>query len=259
MMRRATMLSKASTICAALLCLCVAPMAGAAPTLQQDTTPPTITARDIEVQTNSAEGAFVVFDNNISASDDSGQAPSVICDPASGSYFVRGSTTVNCTASDEAGNEASASFQVFVANPALGDTDVSIRDIKLSAEPALAGQIVNYYVDIYNAGPSQLRDASVAISVPVELELLAIPENCTAASVTLNCTVESLVAKRIASFTIEGRVNRDTIGPLQLGATVSLPASLNDLLPENNQLSRVVGVQPAPAPGTEIYLPLIRR
>ncbi len=47
---------------------------------------------------------------------------SVICSPASGSMFSVGTTTVNCTASDAAGNMASKSFTVTVIAPPV-DTD----------------------------------------------------------------------------------------------------------------------------------------
>jgi hypothetical protein len=253
------MLSKAATLVVVALGMVLTPLAGTAQVQQEDTTPPVITARDIEVQTNSDEGSFVFYTNTITARDDSGQPPTVTCDPVSGAYFLRGITTVSCIAADAAGNEASTSFRVFVANPALGDIDVSLRAISLSTEPARAGQIVNYYVDVYNSGPIPLHDGTLTISVPLELELLFIPEACTAVTATLSCAIDLLNPKRIASFTMEGRVDREALGPLELDATVTLPAAFNDLLPENNTLRSVVGVQPAPAPGTEMFLPLIRR
>ncbi|MFM1768571.1 MAG: hypothetical protein RJA22_1100 [Verrucomicrobiota bacterium] len=48
------------------------------------------------------------------ATDNCTVSPTVVCNPASGSTFARGSTTVNCTATDAAGNTRSCSFLVVV-------------------------------------------------------------------------------------------------------------------------------------------------
>jgi len=45
-----------------------------------------------------------------------GAAPSLLCTPASGSFFPIGATTVNCTAADTAGNVSRASFAVTVTD-----------------------------------------------------------------------------------------------------------------------------------------------
>jgi LPXTG-motif cell wall-anchored protein len=59
------------------------------------------------------------------ASDNSGVAPTVSCDRASGSTFPIGVTTVTCTAVDGAGNAASSSFTITVSSsgglPAVGE------------------------------------------------------------------------------------------------------------------------------------------
>ena len=41
-------------------------------------------------------------------------SPDVTCTPASGTTFALGATTVNCSATDAAGNEATGSFTVTV-------------------------------------------------------------------------------------------------------------------------------------------------
>jgi len=78
-----------------------------------DITPPIITlpARITAEATNST-GAVVLFD--VSASDAIDGVVPVICNPLSGSTFALGTTTVNCTASDAAGNQATAAFAVMV-------------------------------------------------------------------------------------------------------------------------------------------------
>jgi hypothetical protein len=58
----------------------------------------------------------------VSASDNClAQAPTVSCSPTSGSSFPLGTTTVNCTATDGAGNQGRCSFTVTV-NDCVGPT-----------------------------------------------------------------------------------------------------------------------------------------
>ena len=73
---------------------------------------PTITPpADITVNATSTRGALVIY--HIDASDNVGVA-SIDCTRASGSVFPVGSNSVECTASDAAGNRATASFVVTV-------------------------------------------------------------------------------------------------------------------------------------------------
>ncbi|HEY3335173.1 MAG TPA: HYR domain-containing protein [Candidatus Limnocylindrales bacterium] len=79
-----------------------------------DTTDPVLhgVPADITVIT-SGDGAVVHW-TDPTATDDTDASPSVACDPASGSLFPLGTTTVTCTATDEAGNHATATFTVTV-------------------------------------------------------------------------------------------------------------------------------------------------
>jgi hypothetical protein len=81
-----------------------------------DTTSPTITTPgDITVNSDAGRnGAVVTF--NVTARDDCQPDQPVVCTPASGSFFPVGTTQVTCTATDEAGNSATGSFEVNV-NP----------------------------------------------------------------------------------------------------------------------------------------------
>jgi large repetitive protein len=81
----------------------------------RDTTPPTITKpADQTAEATSATGAKVSF--SPTARDAVDASPSVTCTPASGSTFPLGSTTVGCTAQDDAGNRSSTSFKVTVVD-----------------------------------------------------------------------------------------------------------------------------------------------
>jgi len=84
-----------------------------------DTTAPAVDqpADIIGVEATSASGATVSF-TNPAATDIVDGAVSTACAPASGSTFALGDTTVICTATDNAGNSASVSFNVNVVDTA---------------------------------------------------------------------------------------------------------------------------------------------
>jgi hypothetical protein len=80
-----------------------------------DTTPPTLTLpANKVVAASGASGAVVTF--TTSANDTVSGARPTSATPASGSTFPIGTTTVNVSASDAAGNPASGSFKVTVVN-----------------------------------------------------------------------------------------------------------------------------------------------
>jgi hypothetical protein len=79
-----------------------------------DTTAPTLNLpKDI---TKEATGPTEV--TYTATATDNGQDVPITCTPASGSTFQLGTTTVNCSAKDAAGNEAKGSFTVTVTKPA---------------------------------------------------------------------------------------------------------------------------------------------
>lgn len=79
-----------------------------------DTTAPVFSLSSIASEASSASGATVAFDANVT--DNSDPSPSVSCSPASGSLFPIGTTLVECSATDAAGNSASGSFEVTVSD-----------------------------------------------------------------------------------------------------------------------------------------------
>jgi hypothetical protein len=97
-----------------------------------DSTPPTISApRAVTASATSAAGALITYAVSATDSDD---AAAVNCSPASGSSFPVGTNIVNCTATDTAGNTASATFPVVVSSPNA--------DCKLSDYPTSKGVLV---------------------------------------------------------------------------------------------------------------------
>ncbi|MCI0584466.1 MAG: HYR domain-containing protein [Chloroflexi bacterium] len=111
-----------------------------------DTTPPQLAVpADVEAWTDDPAGLVVTYDP-ATAIDDRDPSPSVGCAPASGSLFPVGTTSVTCTATDAAGNSASAPFAVTVhlhpdtTAPTLIDLPVDL-DLRTS-DPA--GMVVSY-------------------------------------------------------------------------------------------------------------------
>lgn len=98
------------------------PQTGAAPgstampvTIKLDATSPAIAAGDLVVNATSSAGASIAVYSNITVSDpDAGDAPSVACTPAAPHLFAVGVSGVSCTATDRAGNTATAAFNVRV-------------------------------------------------------------------------------------------------------------------------------------------------
>lgn len=81
--------------------------------LEGDTTPPVLGLPSaVTADAISPLGADVSYD--ATATDTVDPSPTVSCSPPSGSTFPIGTTTVDCTASDSAGNTASGSFTVHV-------------------------------------------------------------------------------------------------------------------------------------------------
>jgi Tol biopolymer transport system component len=101
---------------------------------EEDITPPVLTVpEDITEEATSEQGAEVTYtvtaqdnvdgnatleeDGSTITQDDIGGDIDISCEPASGTTFPIGETTVECSATDEAGNTGTASFTVTVNPP----------------------------------------------------------------------------------------------------------------------------------------------
>ncbi|MGZ4394507.1 MAG: HYR domain-containing protein [Gaiellaceae bacterium] len=97
-------------------------------TIKRDATPPSLSVpAGVVVNATSPAGAVVSF--AVSASDGIDPSPTAACAPGSGGVFAIGATTVSCTATDAAGNAATASFQVHVkgAGEQLADLAAAVE------------------------------------------------------------------------------------------------------------------------------------
>ncbi|PPB49160.1 hypothetical protein C4K88_10690 [Arthrobacter pityocampae] len=90
------------------------------PARPADVLPPRIAGQsDVRAVSNGASGTKVKYTLPSAIDTLDGEVP-LICDPASGSRFVIGTTTVTCTATDEAGNTRTSSFDVVVTRKQPG-------------------------------------------------------------------------------------------------------------------------------------------
>ena len=107
-----------------------------------DATPPVITTpTGIVENATSPDGAIVSY--SASAVDDVDGPVAVDCSPASGDTFPIGTTQVTCSASDAAGNEATASFDVHVRGAGEQLDDLVTRVAGLGPGSALSDMLID--------------------------------------------------------------------------------------------------------------------
>ncbi len=95
------------------------PVSGSFQVVVKDVTPPTLSLpANITMDATSPQGRTVTYTVTASDPDNPPSQLTISCSPASGSTFPIGTTTVNCTASDPAGNTASGNFTVTVKGAA---------------------------------------------------------------------------------------------------------------------------------------------
>lgn len=122
----------------------------------EDTTPPElVVSDDLSVEATASSGAVV--DYSVSATDLVNGPVSPVCVPESGSIFTLGETTVNCTATDEAGNASEAGMFVVTVTDATAPVLDLPADITAEATGA-SGAVVDY-----TATAADAVDGAVAV------------------------------------------------------------------------------------------------
>jgi Tol biopolymer transport system component len=105
-----------------------------------DTVPPVLTVpANITVNATGPAGAVVTY--TATATDNVTLNPTVSCVPASGSTFAVGTTTVNCTATDAAGNSSTGSFTVTVRGSSAQIGDLVDKTLLYLGLPALSAPL----------------------------------------------------------------------------------------------------------------------
>lgn len=137
--------------------------------LKLDTSAPTLSGSNKTVNATTPAGATV--NNLVTASDpQSGVAGSPACTPA-GSQFPMGSTTVSCTATNNAGlTSAPKVVTVYVKNASEQLTDLATKLQNAGAKPSLWG------VAVASANPQTAPEQRCATLMMFDL-LLYVPQN----------------------------------------------------------------------------------
>ena len=132
-----------------------------------DTTAPSLDVpSDISVQTTDPSGSVVAY-AAATASDVVDDSVPADCTPASGSLFPVGDTTVNCAATDDAGNTAHASFDVRVSQLAPTHTWSAVWDEPVGEGGRLStpgGRTIPVKVQVFRDG-AVVKSGSPMLSV----------------------------------------------------------------------------------------------
>lgn len=116
-----------------------------------DIQPPVIVCPE-KLETNTAPGQCAqVVDFAVTAGDNCNGA-TVVCNPPAGSQFLTGTTTVNCTATDGAGNQAGCAFNVTVLDLEAPRV-VCPANIVIDTEPGLCEARVTYAATVADNCP----------------------------------------------------------------------------------------------------------
>ena len=136
----------------------------------------------------------------------------VVCSPASGATFAVGTTTVNCTATDDANNQSSASFTVTVTDNTA--PSLSVPGNITAEASAAAGAIVTFAptaTDLVTAAPVVTCEPSSGSTFAIGVTTVT----CTARDGAGNSTQRS--------FTV---TVRDTVAPaLTVPSNITAPAT----------------------------------
>lgn len=184
-----------------------------------DTTPPQLTLpADITEEATGPNGAAVSF--SATATDENPASPNVTCSKNSGDTFPLGTTTVNCSATDAAGNRAAGSFNVTVQDTTPPEISGMPSDIAKTATSSF-GATVNY------AEPtaSDLVDGSVPVNCsPASGSTFALGET------TVTCSASDS-RNNTASKTFKVNVTYSWGGVLQ---PINGGTTLNDYSDDNS-------------------------
>jgi uncharacterized repeat protein (TIGR01451 family) len=228
-----------------------------------DTQAPSVTApANITVNGTSTSGVTVSY-TTPTATDNSGSA-SVICRPASGSVFPVGTTSVTCTATDAAGNSASATFSVTVLPPApttivstslvtIALPELSVR-IAQSAATIVAGTQQTYTVRVNNRGTGSANSIVLRHALPADLTYVSSAADrgfvCSRSGTTVNCASGAIAAGDSATVRIVMALAlaAQSGHPVVYGATVDPANAIAESNEANNSAGASATTQAAIAP-----------
>jgi hypothetical protein len=201
-----------------------------------DTTAPLLALpADIALPATSADGAVVTF--SASAQDIVDGDVAVDCAPASGSVFPRGETTVECIATDAAGNAATGAFAVRVET-SVGATVATAQQTYGQLDAVLGGVRGTVHVEFPGGAPAS--GASVTVTITRLGSLVGLFETQTVSGTT----------DANGDFAFSADVPFELLGEYRLDATIDwmgIPATATGgyaVAPLPSDLSRVADALP---------------
>ncbi len=197
----------------------------------QDTTPPVVADHDAEVAEATGPTGAAVNYTNPTASDLVSGTTDVTCDPASGSAFPLGDTTVTCSSTDDAGNTGYNSFIVTVQDTTPPTIDPHADVTAEATGPSGAN------VDYTTPAASDVVDGPVAVTCdPAPGVLVALDGSqlvtCTASDAAGNeaQSTFTLYVVDTTAPTLTVPANISTGATSASGAVVSYTATATDLV-----------------------------
>jgi len=180
----------------------------------RDTSAPTLSLpANITTAATSASGAVVTY--SVTATDPNNPQSdlTVSCNPASGSTFAPGSTTVTCKATDPAGNTSTGSFTVTVVDFSLGPISPITVQVGGTASASVTVNSENGFSSPVALSASASRGG---VSLTLSPSSLTPPAGGSASS-TLSVALSPMVTPTTFTVTVTG-----TAGSVSHSTTVSV-------------------------------------
>ena len=182
----------------------------------RDTTPPAVTCPgDITLSNDTGQCGAIVNYPAPTATDNCSAAVTIACSPASGAVFPIGASTVTCTATDDAQNNAACTFTVTI-NDTQAPQIICPSNISVGTDPNSVTATVNYQTNVSDNCPGATVVCSPASGSHFALGTTTV--NCTAtdgannhASCSFTVTVSDNQPPAItcpASFTLNNAPNQ---------------------------------------------------
>lgn len=193
-----------------------------------DTTPPDVTApSSFAIEASGPSGAVATF--SASATDLVDGALTPTCSPASGTTFALGSTTVTCSATDDAGNTGSSSFVVTVVDTTPPDLFLPADQLLEATGPAGApATFTATATDIVDGTVPVSCDATSGDTFPLGTTVV----HCSATDVAGNAATGSfsIIVRDTTppALSVPGSITAEATGPV--GAVVAFSASALDVV-----------------------------
>jgi HYR domain len=197
--------------------------------------------KDMTVEATSPTGATVTY--SASAADQVDSTVPVSCTPTSGSNFPLATTTVDCSATDDAGNTATGSFKITVQDRTA--PKLTLRDLTVEATSGQEAEVRSYPVSAVD-----LVDGKVPVRCPP-----GPPRHFPLGDSTVDCSATDKAGNQAAGhFKVAVKDTRPPEIPVlsDIAAEATSPAGAEVTYPVPQAVDVVDGIVPVrctPAPG----------